>query len=430
MEKIKQLIPREVFKLKHKLVSVFFSAYYSNPSRSMTVIGVTGTDGKTTTSTLIYEILKEAGHNAGLITTISAKIGDKDYPTGFHVTNPNPRHLQKFLKKMKEMGAEYVVLETTSHGLDQYRVDGIRFTVAVYTNITREHLDYHQTFQNYLSAKLKLIDLTKPDGLVIVNRDSEEIYEAISQRARNRKLATFSYGIENSADLIATNIGLTEEESNFSATTSEKKFKVNLKRPGQYNIYNSLAAIGTALYLGISAEVIASALSKTKRLEGRWEIVQTEPFKIIIDFAHTPNALWQMLSHASKQKENGRVIVVFGSASKRDAGKRPLMGEAAGQFADLTFLTAEDPRGESVAEINKQIAQGLIKKGKLEGKHYFSIEDRRQAIDKAINIAKAGDTVIISGKGHEKSMNLDGKSEIPWSDIDVVNEILNNKRQL
>ena len=137
-----------------------------------------------------------------------------------------------------------------------------------------------------------------------------------------------------------------------------------------------------------------------------------------------------MLSHASKQKGNGRVIVVFGSASKRDAGKRPLMGEAAGQFADLTFLTAEDPRGESVAEINKQIAQGLMQKGKLEGKHYFSIEDRREAIDKAIDIAKAGDTVIISGKGHEKSMNLDGKSEIPWSDIDVVNEILNKKRQL
>ncbi|MCA9375101.1 UDP-N-acetylmuramoyl-L-alanyl-D-glutamate--2,6-diaminopimelate ligase, partial [Candidatus Dojkabacteria bacterium] len=406
MEKIKNLIPRSILNLRHKLSSVFFSFYYGNPSKSMTVIGVTGTDGKTTTSTLIYKILKQAGLNVGLITTISAKIGGKDYPTGFHVTSPNPSSLQKFLKDMKEEGVKYVVLETTSHGLDQHRADGIQFSFAVYTNVTHEHLDYHKTFENYLRAKLKLIDLTKPGGVAVINYDINEIFDTISEKARSHDLKVLSYGLEEGSNIYASGLEVNSRGSSFAVNIGEKQFKVKLNMPGEYNVYNSLAAIGVASQLGVHENDIAEALAEVEGVEGRWEVIQSEPFQVVVDFAHTPNALYKMLSYASQIKRKGKVIVVFGSAGKRDKSKRALMGEAAGQFADIVFLTAEDPRGESVSNINKEIAQGIIKYDKVEDKDYFSIKNRKEAIQKAVKIAQEGDIVIISGKGHEKSMNL------------------------
>jgi len=425
MKKInKNLLPQSIKNIKHYLVSIFYSLYFGRPSNKVTVIGVTGTDGKTTTSNMIYEILKGAGKKVGLITTINAKIGKKEFPTGFHVTTPSPKMLQKFLKDMVDEGLEYVVSETTSHALDQHRVGGIRYAAAVYTNITHEHLDYHGTYDNYLRTKAKLMNLVRPKGFIVINRDDIS-YEKLYKFAKRTPFKTIRYGFKSDSDLFAKDVNGDRKVNQFEVTYGKEKFDVRLKLLGGYNIYNALAAIATTSELGISTRNIVNALEGMQALEGRWEIMQERPYKIIVDFAHTPNALEKVLTLARKQIDNyHNVIVVFGSAGMRDVEKRPLMGDAAGRLADRVILTAEDPRGESIAEINRQIATGIRKHDKRVNKDYFSIPDRKKAIQKALELARPGDLVIITGKGHEKSMNLDGKTELPWSDQEVVKKLI------
>jgi UDP-N-acetylmuramoyl-L-alanyl-D-glutamate--2,6-diaminopimelate ligase len=364
----------------------------------MCVIGVTGTDGKTTTATLIAHILKKSGKKVALISTISAIIGDKEYKTGFHVTTPGSFALQSYLRRAKDQGIEVVVIEVTSHALDQNRVFGIPFTIGVLTNVTHEHLDYHKTYKDYLLTKLKLLQNAK---IRIVNKDDKsfsQVMHHLKQQADAGK-SIITYGLHD-ADV-----------------TSEQFPLQNNALLGEHNQLNVLAAGACCLRFNLSNRFIQDAINTYKPPKGRGEIVYDNDFMVMIDFAHTPNALEQLLKTIKKMKKKGRIIHVFGSAGERDKKKRPMMGEVASRYADLIVLTSEDPRSESAKEICQEISRGIIRVGILP--EVYIIEDRLEAITFAIRKAQKGDIVLLTGKGHEESMNL-GKGEVPWSDYRAV----------
>lgn len=374
----------------------FFSALlailaFRYPARQLTVIGVTGTDGKTTTVNLIYHILITSGKKVSLISSVNALIDKKEYETGFHVTTPNPWALQKYLRQAVNKGCQFMVLEATSHGLDQHRLLGANFVVGVVTNVTHEHLDYHKTYQNYLKAKAKLFQAVK---LAVLNQDDKSFDYLKSIVPKKTKLIT--YGLK---------------KGDFTPQTF--KFKTSL--PGEYNQYNCLAAIAVTSCLGLSNKMTKKGISSFEPIKGRLEeIDEGQDFKVFIDFAHTPNALESVLKFL-KQKKEEKLIAVFGCAGERDKAKRPVMGEISVRLTDITVLTTEDSRTEDVNEIIAQIARGCKKAGGIEGKTFFKVPGRAEAIKFAFKKAQKGDIVILCGKGHEKSMCF-GKTEYPWSD--------------
>lgn len=401
---IRKVIPQKAVNLfRHLPTAVLANVLYGFPSRKMTVIGVTGTDGKTTTVNMIYQILKAAGKKVSMVSTINAEIAGKSYDTGFHVTNPDPMMLQKFIQMAAKAGEEMLVLEVTSHGLDQYRAWGVKFDIGVVTNITHEHLDYHKTWENYFQAKSKLI---KNVRVAILNR-AESHYNRLSALTPGKVV---SFGHTKQADF------------------NPLKFPFKLLLPGEYNILNALAASAVAVECGVDSKIIKQTLEHFASLEGRMnEVTNNRGIKIIVDFAHTPNALKEALQ-ALKPQTKGRLIAVFGSAGARDVEKRALMGEVSAKYADLSVITAEDPRGE-LEKINAQILEGAQKSKGVLGENVFIEGERQKAIDLAINeLAQKGDTVGIFGKGHEKSMNYDGKTEIAWSDHQAVAKSLAKKK--
>ena len=401
---IRGLIPNEVVNLfKHLPSAVLANIIHGFPSRGMKFIGVTGTDGKTTTTNMIYQILKDAGFKAAMVSTINAEINGEKIDTGFHVTNPDYFLLQKLINRAKNAGTEIFVLEVTSHGLDQFRTWGINFEVGVVTNISHEHLDYHGTLENYFLSKSKLVKNSK---WAVINHD-ESHFERLRGLARGL-VATF--GKSDKADFNPEN----------------SKFK--LKFPGDYNVLNALASIATANIFGVDPKQAIKTLENFDSLEGRMEdIKNTLGIKIIVDFAHTPNALENALK-TLRTSTRGKIISVFGCAGLRDVEKRPLMGEISARLADITVITAEDPRGD-IENINSQILKGAKKSGGEIGKNFYIENDREKAIELAITkLAKKGDTVGIFGKGHEKSNNIDGKVELPWSDQEAVKKVLNERQ--
>jgi len=402
-EKFRFLVPDYLVNLlKHLPLAVLAVLFYRYPAKSLKVIGVTGTDGKTTTASLIYEILSQAGKKTALISTVSAKIGRQDISTGFHVTSPHPWKLQKLMRQIVNQSFEYLVLEATSHGLVQHRLLGSNFYLGVLTNITHEHLDYHRSFKNYSLAKAKLFKRVK---IAILNKDDQSYQFLFKKISGNKKTRIITYALKEKADF----------------TPQVFKFKTCL--PGKFNQYNCLAAIATASSLGIPQEKIKKAVASFKRIKGRMEIIdEGQDFKAILDFAHTPNALRNALL-TLRDGEKGRLIVVFGCAGQRDMEKRPLMGEIASQYADLVILTSEDPRKEEVDKIIDQIVEGCQKKGGREGKTFLRIPDRREAIRFAIQQAKENDRVIVCGKGYEQSMCF-GTREYPWSDEREIRKAL------
>ncbi len=394
---LKAILPQEEINTFYHLPMAFLAnIIYGFPTRELRVIGITGTDGKSTTTNMIYQILKAAGKAVSMVSTINATVAGKSYNTGFHVTSPDPFAVQKFAREALNCGDEYLVLEVTSHALDQYRFWGVKLNIGVITNITHEHLDYHQTFKNYLVAKLKLLEQVE---FAIINQN-------IKNYASELKGKIVTFGL-------------------LSGDFNQQDIKINLKIPGDYNIENALCSLAVAFVLGIDKKIAQKALENFKGIKGRMEEIKNRKnIKIVVDFAHTPNALEQALKTLRKDTK-GRLIAVFGSAGKRDVEKRSLMGQIAGRLADISIITAEDPRGE-LEIISQQIVQGIKKAGGVMDKNIFVLEDRGEAIDFAINrIAKAGDTVGIFGKGHERAMNLDGRSEIPWSDSETVKKALN-----
>lgn len=385
--------------LYHLLEAIVANIWYGFPAKNLKVIAITGTDGKTTTSTLVYAMLKAAGKKVALISTVAAFIGSDEIDTGFHVTTPSSFALQRLLKKIAKHHMEYVVLETTSHGIDQNRVWGITPYIAAITNVTHEHLDYHKTFEKYVETKSRLLRLATHS---ILNEDAAESYTLL-------------------ADLLKDHGYISTKATELSAPVkkaTEKRFGAQ-----QYNFENVAIAVKILSLLEISEKPIIKAITEFAGVPGRMQQVSTaHGVRWIVDFAHTPAALEQALKAVQADvKKDGRVIVIFGCAGLRDHTKRPLMGEIAGELADLVILTAEDPRTEDVWAIIAQIKCG-VKPAHVA--KIISIPDRGQAIEFAsTKLARPGDTILVTGKGHEKSMCY-GDVEYPWNDADAIKKTI------
>lgn len=409
------------------------ASFYDHPARKMTVIGVTGTDGKTTTANLIYEILNAAGMKVGLVSTVNAKIGSEVIDTGFHVTTPEATDVQRYLAEMVGAGMTHVVLETTSHGLAQYRVLGCEYDIAVITNITHEHLDYHGSYEEYRAAKARMFTALaqttiKPSGnprLAVLNRDDIS-YPYLSSIVTTTQV---SYALEGEADLTAVDIKTTSRGVDFIVKENNLTEIVHCNIPGRYNVSNCLAAIAAARGLGVSLQTAASGIMRLSGVPGRMEAIDFgQPFTAIVDFAHTPNALKVALETA-REMTGKRIIAVFGSAGLRDRQKRRMMAEVSTTLADITILTAEDPRTESLEAILEEMASAAQASGGIEGSTFFRVPDRGEAIRQAVNMAQPGDLVITCGKGHEQSMCF-GTIEYPWDDRNALKAALAERLNL
>lgn len=401
------------------------AAFWGYPAQKLTVIGVTGTDGKTTTANLIYHILLAAGLKTGMISTVNAQIGDRILDTGFHVTTPEAPEVQRYLAEMVSAGLSHVVLEATSHGLAQQRVAACEFDLAVVTNITHEHLDYHGSFTAYLQAKGRLFEelaLTRPKSVgnyrvAVLNRDDESYpYLMALLEPLRPDVRVISYGVCPEAMVRAEEVVFKPEGLQFFVRGKGFDLAVQAKLMGDYNVSNCLAAIAvTAAGLGIEGEAIQKGIASFKGVPGRMESIQMgQDFLAFVDFAHTPNALRQVLQTARRLTQS-RLIAVFGSAGLRDREKRRLMAGVSSELADLTILTAEDPRTESLDAILADMAAGARAQGGIEGKTFWRVPDRGEAMRLAVRLARPGDLVIACGKGHEQSMCF-GNTEYPWDD--------------
>jgi UDP-N-acetylmuramoyl-L-alanyl-D-glutamate--2,6-diaminopimelate ligase len=393
------------------------------------MVGVTGTDGKTTTCNILYGILKAAGRKAGLVSTVNAVIGERILETGLHTTTPDAFDVQRYLAEMIDAGLEVAVLETTSHGLEQHRVSACDFDVAAVTNVTHEHLDIHGSLKAYQQAKASLFQhLTtghrKPGvaKVAVLNADDDS-YRYLRRIEADRQL---TYSIENQADVVATGIRRSPGDTRFTVQSPEIDFELQTALVGDYNISNILAACSAGLALGVPMEAIQEGVWRVRSIVGRMERVEEgQEFLAIVDFAHTPNALKRSLE-AARGMTGGRVIAVFGSAGLRDVEKRSWMASVGIQGADITVLTAEDPRTESVADILAQMTRGAQAAGGIEEKDFYVIADRAEAIQFAVDLARPGDLVICCGKGHEQSMCY-GTVETPWSEHGALRSALRRR---
>ncbi len=396
------------------------AAWNGFPSRSLTLIGVTGTDGKSTTCNLLFEILCEAGIQTGMITTVNAVIGDRVLDTGLHVTTPDALEVQGYLKDMVESGLTHCILEATSHGLAQHRISACAFDIAVVTNITHEHLDYHGSYEAYFDAKASLFrsldcNKVKTGGsakTAVLNLDDRS-YDLLQREVNARQV---TYGRNTRADFVAHETSSSREGLAFKILSARGEVAVHSPLIGEYNVMNCLAAFTVAVEgLGIEPQTAVDGLARLSAIPGRMEVIDLgQPFTAIVDFAHTPNALERALESA-RCLTPGEVIVVFGSAGLRDREKRRMMAQVSARLADKTILTAEDPRTESLAVILDEMAQGALGEGGLEGGTFWRVLDRGEALRFAVRMAKPGDLVISCGKGHEQSMCF-GEIEYPWDD--------------
>ncbi len=414
---MKNRIPQPAKNFYHLLVAFLAALIFRFPARKLKIIGVTGTDGKTTTVNLIYHILNESGLKVGMISTVEAKISGETIDTGFHVTTPGAFQIQKLLRKMVDSGTEQVVLEVTSHALDQNRVAFVPFEVGLITNVSQEHLDYHKSFKSYLLTKAKI--LNKVNFRVLNNEDPS--FDKLKMMGKGQ-LVTFG---KDGADYIGETVNYFDDSTNYGIhyKTKQKMLKTMVVQSnliGEFNLSNMLAAFAVGKILGLEDKKIIAALSSFKGVEGRMELVNLgQDFKVYIDFAHTPRSIEVALQTLKKITEK-RLICVFGAAGERDKSKRALMGHTAASKANLVIVTSEDPRSEKPEKIIEEIEKGIIKAGGANNQTYWKIVDRAEAIEKAVkNLAETGDCVVILGKGHEKSMNIAGV-ETPWSDKEVV----------
>jgi len=424
---------------KYKNVSHFTSSVLNvvlnkYPAKDLFVIGITGTDGKTTTSHILYEILIKADYKTALLSTVAAFIDGKTIDTGFHVTTPDAKFLQPLIKDIKAKKSKYLILETTSHGLDQHRVLGCNFKIGVLTNVTHEHLDYHVSFDKYKKAKAKLF---KKVSIAVLNKDDETFEYFRKQLKKGAKL--ISYSISKKATIKADSIKLTSKGMTFTIIQGKEKYFISTRLIGKYNVSNILASCAVAQQVGIPWEKIKKAVKDFEGVKGRMQMIdEGQDFSVIVDFAHTPNALESVLKTLNSFKvKNSKIITIFGCAGERDYLKRPVMADISTRLSDVSIFTAEDPRHEDVNLIISEMVKG-VKKNKAieintsqkylrkENKNiYIRIPDRGEAIGYAIEkIAKKDDIIVVAGKGHEKSLAY-GDKELPWSDQKAARKYLN-----
>lgn len=385
------------------------SIFYGKPEEKLHLVGITGTNGKTSVSYFIKKILETQGKSVGIIGTNEILVGNKDVGIKSSTpTTPNSLELRKIFAKMLEMGAEYVVMEVSSHALDLHRVAGLTYDVGVFTNLTRDHLDYHKTMENYFLAKKKLFSISKAG---VINCDDE--YGSRILEDKNNKI---SVGIKD-ADLLAKNIEINEKGVIFDVAYKGNEYPVSLPVSGMFSVYNGLCAFGGALALGLEPARVAEGLSQTDGVLGRLERVETNTdYSVIIDYAHTPDGLENVLSAVNSFKK-GRCIAVFGCGGDRDATKRPIMGEIGTRMADVAIITSDNPRCEDPKKIIDDVAQGAV-----DGK-FTVVENRKEAIKYALSIAEKDDIVLLLGKGQE-TYQIIGKEKIHFDEREIVKELL------
>lgn len=392
-----------------KALAIASGNYYDNPSKKMKIIGITGTNGKTTSAFMIKAILEEKGYKVGLIGTIANYIGQEEIHTD--KTTPESLELHQLFSEMIEKGVNYCVMEVSSHSLELHRVFGIEFAESIFTNLTRDHLDFHKTFDNYFKAKAKLFSMSKNSIINIDDSYGKSIVEMV-----NRNVITYS--IENPSDLTGKNLKLHSRGIEFKLNYNNEEVFIKLSIPGKYNVYNALGCIGATLNEGIDIYTIKNALEKVT-VPGRCEITTMNSnlnFDVIIDYSHTPDSLENILNNV-REFTKGRLICVFGCGGDRDRTKRPIMGKIGGDLSDYAIITSDNPRTEDPNDILKEIVQGI------ESNNYEVIENRREAIKRAIEIAKKGDIIVVAGKGHETYQILKDKT-IDFDERKVVAEII------
>lgn len=401
----------------HALVAALAVVRYGWPARHMRVIGVTGTNGKTTTCFMIHNALTAAGIPAGLMTTVAYGVGSDLTPQVAHMTTVSAPLLQRRLAEFRRRGVTWVVLEVTSHALAQRRIMGVPIEIAVMTNVTHEHLDYHGTFERYLDAKRRLFWRARRVGIINADDPQADQFVAAAPRA-------ITYGIHGQGRLQATKVRTTAAGSRYTAVISDDTYQIQVAIPGEFNVANSLAALAALREAGLLRQQIEQGLAGLEGVDGRMTVVEAgQPFAVLVDFAHTPDSFERLLSDVRKTTE-GRLIVLFGSAGRRDEAKRAIQGSIAGRYADELILTEEDDRDVDGLAIIAQIATGARQAGKRDGHDLFMVHDRTKAIAAALARARqAGDTVMLLGKGHEKTIErADG--EHPWDEVAVARQAL------
>jgi UDP-N-acetylmuramoyl-L-alanyl-D-glutamate--2,6-diaminopimelate ligase len=399
--------------------------WFGDPSRDLTVVGITGTDGKTTTSYLAVAALEAAGRRTGMVGTIATRIGGRTDAHAVHATTPEAPELQAALRAMVDAGDDTVVLETTSHGLALDRVAEVAYDVAILTNVTHEHLELHGTWEAYRDAKVSLFSRLGPDGAAIVNLDDPSAGVFIGA-SRERRARVVTYGTEPAADVRATRIREDASGLHASIATPAGEAEFHVRLAGRFNVHNALAVVALGEVLELDAAAVREGLASLDHVPGRMERVDHgQPFGVVVDFAHSPASLTTVLDllAPAAAARGGGVIAVFGSAGERDTAKRPQMGRIAGERARLVVVTDEDPRGEDREAILDQIARGAEAAGKRRGQDLQLIADRRAAIEAAFEAARPGDIVLLAGKGHEQTI-AGPLGDEPWDEVAVARETL------
>jgi len=405
-KEIEKIIPKFVLRIYHYKLALLSAIFYGFPSGKLIVVGVTGTKGKSSTVILAGKILEETGAKVAWLTSATIKVADKEILNPYHMTMPGRFAVQKFLRQAVDVGCKYAILEVTSEGIKQYRHKFINFNTAVFTNLQPEHLEAHGSFENYRYCKGLLFDVTKQNH--VLNMDDQNVDYFLKFPAKNK----IKYGINNTGDISAKNIREAREGIKFSV--NDENF--DLKLLGKFNVYNCLAAIGVALSQGLDLKICKKALEKIDVIAGRMEVVQENPFKVIVDLAHTPDS-YEEVFKAVKAMPHNKIITVFGSAGGgRDKWKRPVLGKIAAENSDVMIITNEDPYDEDPKQILSEIKSGIANNSSV-----FEILDRREAIKKALGLAGQNDIVLVLGKGTEQLMFLPA-GKIHWDDRDVVRE--------
>lgn len=425
---LRKILPQSIILWSHKFRAILAAAIYRFPAKNIRVIMVTGTNGKTTTCHMIAEILKAANYKVAMATTIDFEIDNRHWKNLSKMTTVSPFALQKFIREAVKGGCHWLVLETTSHAIAQHRIWGIKPKIAVLTNITHDHLDYHKTYEEYRQIKAKIFQEAETS---IINMDDKSAGFFLGLGLEK----VITYGTESPEnsrpsrpDILAKKIILEPTGSMFTVVTKEGQTGINLKLPGKFNIYNSLAALAVAVELRVYLELIKSALGGIENIPGRMENIDLgQSFAVIVDYAHTPDAL-EKIYQTLILSRRGRIISVFGATGDRDRSKRPIMGALGGRFADIVIVTNEDPYLEDPIKIIEEVASGVArgatpKNQKIPGENFFKMPDRKEAIEKAFEMARSNDIVLITGKGAEECI-VQGNVKIPWSDRKVVKELL------
>ena len=387
------------------------AAFYRNPSREMKMVGVTGTNGKTSTTYMIKAIAEHAGAKVGLIGTIRNLVGDRVIET--ERTTPESVDLQKILRDMKNDGVELVVMEVSSHALDQHRVHGIDYDVGIFTNLTRDHLDYHKTFDNYLAAKKKIFAQAHH---AVLNADDPYF----ARMADGLSIPITTFGVRENADFSAADIDITPRGVQFDMKEHGRPMRLNVGIPGLFSVFNALGAAAAAKLLGYSDEDVREGLERMKNVSGRLEPLPTNgrDFTVLLDYAHTPDALENVLN-TIRGFAKARIITLFGCGGDRDQAKRPIMGEIAGRYSEFLVVTSDNPRSEDPYRIIDSVMEGVMKSGCA----YVVIEDRYDAIKYAVEHAKKDDIVLLAGKGHENYQEVGGGKR-HFDEKEIVAELL------